>query len=301
MVVVAMSGVQRGRQWIARGLLAACLAGCSTFGIQSPTSTRSNNQLTKTAKEFREEAPVPASVPRELNKTLLPTYVVEPGDVLLVQPVDLDSPLRLPGDQTILLDGTIDLGKYGRPIVAGKTLAQIEGDLKIWIQNQTKDASAVTVRLVNRVSKVYYVLGEVNAPGAFPVTGRETVLDALIAAGGLNSRASQNKIILSRPSKPCDCRFLLPVCYRNIVQLGDTSTNYQIQPGDRVFVPGRGLMEELFFLCEKDPVCNCGDHRLCPIAKEDCCAHPGNGVVEGPAQLPPPKSAPPAESKPSGQ
>jgi polysaccharide biosynthesis/export protein len=283
---------------IVTGLLGAGLAGCSAFGLQSPTSTRSNNQLTKTAKELREVAPVPAAVPRELNKTLLPTYVVEPGDVLLVQPVDLDSPLRLPGDQTILLDGTIDLGKYGRPVVAGKTLAQIETDLHTWIQNQTKDSSAVTVRLVNRASKVYYVLGEVNAPGAFPVAGRETVLDAIIAAGGLNSRASQNRIILSRPSKPCDCRFVLPVCYRNIVQLGDTSTNYQIQPGDRIFVPGRGMVEEFFFFCVKDPVCNCGDHRLCPIAREECCTHPPEAIVERPLPLPAPKPVAPPESKP---
>jgi protein involved in polysaccharide export with SLBB domain len=282
-----------GLRLIVGAILATFLAGCSALGLQSPTSSRSNNQLTAEAKELREEAPIPAAVPRELTKVLLPTYVVEPGDVLLVQPVDLDSPIRLPGDQTVLLDGTIDLGKYGRPVVAGKTLAVIEADLKTWMKNQSNDAGAVTVRLVNRVSKVYYVLGEVNAPGAFPVSGRETVLDAIIAAGGLNSRASQKKIILSRPSGPCACRFVLPVCYRHIVQIGDTSTNYQIQPGDRIFVPGRSLVEELFFLCDKDPVCNCGEHHLCPIAKEDCCARPACAVTEGP--LPPPKTVAPQE------
>jgi protein involved in polysaccharide export with SLBB domain len=273
------------------GILAIFLAGCSALGLQSPTSSRSNNQLTQEAKDLREAAPVPAVIPRELTKTLLPTYVVEPGDVLLVQPVDLDSPMRLPGDQTVLLDGTIDLGKYGRPVVAGKTLAAIEADLKTWMKAQSNDAGAVTVRLVNRVSKVYYVLGEVNAPGSFPVSGRETVLDAIIAAGGLNSRASQKRIILSRPSGPCNCRFVLPVCYRHIVQIGDTSTNYQIQPGDRIFVPGRNLVEEYLFFCDKDSVCDCGEHHLCPIGKEDCCARPGCPVSEAP--LPPPKTVAP--------
>ena len=126
------------------------------------------------------------------------------------------------------------------------------------------------------------------------MAGRETVLDALIAAGGLNSRASQMKIILSRPSGPCDCRFVLPVCYRNIVQIGDTSTNYQIQPGDRIFVPARGLIEEYLPFCDKDPVCNCGDHHLCPIGKEDCCGHHGGaGEAVAPQSLPlspPPKA-----------
>src|SRR5207244_3519626 len=82
-----------------------------------------------------------------------------------------------------------------------------------------------------RVSKVYYVLGEVNAPGSFTLSGRETVLDGILAAGGLNERASRRNIILSRPTHPDSCRVVLPICYYEIVQLGDTSTNYQLAPG----------------------------------------------------------------------
>ena len=35
------------------------------------------------------------------------------------------------------------------------------------------------------------------------------------------------------------------MCYRQIVQLGDTTTNYQLQPGDRIYVPGKGFWENL--------------------------------------------------------
>ena len=38
------------------------------------------------------------------------------------------------------------------------------------------------------------------------------------------------------------------VCYQQIVQLGDASTNYQLQPGDRVFVPGANCYEGAFGL-----------------------------------------------------
>jgi hypothetical protein len=38
---------------------------------------------------------------------------------------------------------------------------------------------------------------------------------------------------------------VLPICYRDIVQVGDTSTNYQMAPGDRIFVPTRSFCEEL--------------------------------------------------------
>ena len=87
------------------------------------------------------------------------------------------------------------------------------------------------------------MLGEVGTPGAFPLQGRETVLDGIIAAGGLNGKASRTNIILSRPSHPDSCRTVLAICYPEIVQLGDTSTKfYQLHPGDRIYVATRELV-----------------------------------------------------------
>jgi len=242
------------------------VGGCSTLtetlGIGS-----SGSQLLEQTKAIRDTAPVPAPIPRELAKGLLPAHIVEPGDTLLIQPVELDSPIRLPPDQPVQPDGTIDLGKYGRPVVAGKTLAEVEAQVKAILKSAekpdkdekdvAKDAAkaekdaardaaiAVTVRLIGRPGRVFYVMGEVNAPGAFPATGRETVLDAIIAAGGITKRASEGNVILARPTLPDGCRLVYPVCYQRVVQLGDTTTNYQLQPGDRVFVPGKSTRENL--------------------------------------------------------
>ena len=55
--------------------------------------------------------------------------------------------------------------------------------------------------VVTRQSKVYYVLGEVNAPGAYQLSGRETVLDAVLAAGGLTARASREQYHLGSPDR----------------------------------------------------------------------------------------------------
>src|SRR5258708_35821327 len=116
----------------------------------------------------------------------------------------------MPGDQPVLPDGTINLGRYGRLVVAGRTVNEIETVVHAAVQAQAggKDIGAISVRLMTRASKVYYVLGEVNAPGAFPLTGRETVLDGILAAGGLTDRASPSHIILRRPSPPDPCRIL---------------------------------------------------------------------------------------------
>jgi polysaccharide export outer membrane protein len=272
---------------------ASCLlsSGCSNLLGLSLTT----NRLTDEAKALRSAYPEPLPLPRELDKRIALPYVVEPGDVLLVQPVNLDSPVRLPGDQTVLPDGTIQLGRYGQIIVAGKTIPLIEADVRGQIQTQEKEAGPITVRLVTRVSKVYYVLGEVNAPGAFPLQGRETVLDAILAAGGLNDKASRKFITLSRPTPPDGCRVVLPICYNDIVQIGDTSTNYQIANGDRIFVPTRGHDD-----CGKKKVCPpCGRPQVpCP-APEGC---PHGPSIAGPAPAPftpfQPQPGPPLQSIP---
>lgn len=249
-------------------LAALLFTGCSSLVPSLSTTSGDKQLLLPDAREIRDSVPQPAPVPRELTKAVLPVYIVEPGDVLLVTPADLDSPVRLPSDQTVLPDGRIDLGKYGRLQVAGKSVDEIETIVAAAVKAKTPEAGQINVRLIGRQSKVYYVLGQVNAPGAFPLQGRETVLDGLVAAGGLNIRASRDNIILSRPTPPDGCRIVLPVCYRQIVQLGDTTTNYQLQPGDRIFVPGKGFWEEC-----------CGDREV----KKGCspCSGPQVGCPWG--------------------
>lgn len=244
--------------------------GCSVGGLFGPSSQ--GQRLLPITRELRSNSHEPAPLPRELSKAVAPPYIVEPGDILLVQPASLDSPARMPGDQPVLPDGTINLGRYGRLIVAGKTVEQIEPEVKAQVEAITKDAGPITVRVVSRQSKVFYVLGEVNAPGAYPLSGRETVLDAIMAGGGVNTRASLRNITLSRPTPPEGCRVVLPICYEEIVQLGDTSTNYQIANGDRIFVPAKGFWENL---------CGPGKTPLCPPCGRQqtaCTALHGHGT-----------------------
>src|SRR5262245_44691090 len=193
---------------------APALTGCgSSLAVFSPTSNTGGSRLLESARTIRDATP-PPPVPRELAKAPLPPFIVEPGDTLLVTAIEPDAParaadlppeaaplVRLPGDQVMMQDGTIDLGRYGRIAVAGRTVDQMAAEVRQAILAvHPKYAGTVDVRIVSRVSKVYYVLGQVNAPGSFPLAGRETVLDGIIAAGGLNDRASQDNIILSRPT-----------------------------------------------------------------------------------------------------
>ena len=86
-------------------------------------------------------------------------------------------------------------------------------------------------------SKNYYVQGDVAQPGKLPITGNETVLDAINYAGGLIPTAAPQNIRLVRPAPPgACCEQVLPVNLAAIISSGDPTTNYQLMPGDRIVV-----------------------------------------------------------------
>ena len=198
-----------------------------------------------TTRKSARQTPQPVELPRELQKQLLPDYRVGPGDVILVEADDFNSEVRLPADQIIRSDGTIGLDQYGRLQVSGMNVAEIEAAVEQRLREQDGEDESVHVRLMEVENQAFYVVGEVKSPASFPLKGRETVLDAIMEAGGLTDRADRHNIILSRATDPTGCGTVLPICYRQIVQLGDSSTNYQIMPGDRVYVPSMSLTQEL--------------------------------------------------------
>jgi polysaccharide export outer membrane protein len=250
---------------IALGLVGVALQmGCTSGGALFPNDHR----LLPAAKDVA--ASMRPADPRELSKMALEAFYVQPGDVLLIEVTDLEADFRLPADQTVMVDGTIDLAEYGRIVVAGMTIEQIEVAVTAAVQaiHPNESIKPINVRLNVAESAVYYVLGEVNAPGSYPLIGRETVLDGIVTAGGLSDRASECQVILSRPTPPGSCRIVLPVCYDRIVQLGDTTTNYQLRPGDRIYVGTRTFCESVQFWksgCDRCPdgACPC-PHSLTP-------------------------------------
>jgi polysaccharide export outer membrane protein len=94
---------------------------------------------------------------------------------------------------------------------------------------------------------VYYVITDGGGAGeqwtARPIVGSETVADALSAVGGLPVVASKNHIWVARRSpQPGVQDQILPVDYVALSQHGGTNTNYQIMPGDRIYVKAQPLV-----------------------------------------------------------
>jgi polysaccharide export outer membrane protein len=156
------------------------------------------------------------------------------------------------GEHLVGQDGKITLGIYGSVRVVGMTLdearAAIEAHLGRFLQRPE-----IGLDVVGYNSKVYYVVTDGGGVGEqvyrLPVTGNETVLDAVGSVFGLPPVSSQTRIWVARPA-PGDAENLqvLPVDWRAVVQGGSTRTNYQVLPGDRVYVAALPLIRVDNFL-----------------------------------------------------
>jgi polysaccharide biosynthesis/export protein len=191
--------------------------------------------------------------PYEGHKLALPTYMIEPPDVLLIEfqrAVAGITPVT--GEFLVGPDGTVNLGVYGRVAVGGLTLELARQAIGAKIQETVKPekdekgneipvAREVVVDVIGYNSKFYYIVTDGGGYGAqvyrIPVNGSDTVLDALGKIGGLPGVASKKKIWVARsnPSHPGNQQ-VLPVDWNLLVEHGSPATNYQMAPGDRLFV-----------------------------------------------------------------
>ncbi len=246
-----MDRTRRRVRWLIP-VVAALTCGCQTVKTPEETIAQSN-------------------IPRELSKTSMPTYVVEPPDFVLVEVLEALPGRPISGTRLVRPDGTITLGFYGDVYVAGLTLPEVKEKIILHLRKYLNDevlglveldpetgeprplppadSDRVYVDIDSYNSKHYYVWGDIGLPGRYPVTGNETVLDAISFAGGLLPTAASQNIRLVRPAPPgACCEQILPVNYAAIINGGDPTTNYQLMPNDRLVVYRDPIVRTTVFL-----------------------------------------------------
>ena len=144
------------------------------------------------------------------------------------------------GEYLVSPDGRVNLGaSYGVVYLAGMTIEEAKSAIEEQLA-KTLDKPEVSVNVFAYNSKVYYVIMENSDKGdqvaRLPVTGNETVLDALAQTNGLD-HLEKKKIWIARPAAGTgQADTILPVSFQEIAHGGATGTNYQILPGDRIFI-----------------------------------------------------------------
>jgi polysaccharide export outer membrane protein len=162
-----------------------------------------------------------------------------------VSNVDTSGRQLIAGEHLVRPDGQISLGIYGNVRVAGMTLDQVTAAVTAQLSKYLDDPE-VRVDMLGYNSKVFYVVTDGGGNGErvdrIPFTGNETVLDAVAQIQGL-SDISSKRVWVARPSPPgCAGSQVMMVDWRGITQDGVTTTNYQILPGDRIYIKADDLI-----------------------------------------------------------
>lgn len=158
-------------------------------------------------------------------------YSVAPGDVLRIA---VWKEPELSGDAFVRLDGMITVPLVGDVKAAGKTTEQIATEVRTRLR-PFLEMPQVTVTVTQAVSARFYVIGEVTTSGAFPLTGRITILQALALAGGFREFAKRERIVLIREKH--GERKAIPFNFRDLEAGINLEQNIAVEAGDTLIAP----------------------------------------------------------------
>ena len=131
-------------------------------------------------------------------------------------------------------DGKIALPLLGDVAAQGLTPSQLAANITDRLRKYMSDPRVnVNVSAVN--SRRYYILGEVNHTGVFPLLNDMSVLQALSTAGGLTPYAKTKKIYVLRNTNGKQETY--PFNYNDVVKGRRMEQNIALKPGDTIMVP----------------------------------------------------------------
>jgi polysaccharide biosynthesis/export protein len=159
-------------------------------------------------------------------------YLIGPDDLLAV---NVWKEPEISRNVVVRPDGKISLPLAGDMRASGRSPVQLQDDIKAQLLNYLSNP-VVTVIVQEARSQKFNILGEVEHPGAYPLSRSMTVLDAIAAAGGLRDFAKTGKIYVLRVQND-GSRTTLPFNYKDVIKGRNLSQNVELQPRDTVVVP----------------------------------------------------------------
>jgi polysaccharide biosynthesis/export protein len=168
---------------------------------------------------------VPAAVPAD--------YLIGPGDSLHIFVFQND---ELSTTVPVRPDGKISTPLVEDMVAVGKTPSQLARDIEKSLTEYVKSPKVnVVVMAAMSVFSQVRVIGQVVHPQALPYRDGMTVLDAVLAVGGLAPFAAGNRAHLVRPDHGKNSE--IKVKLDSLVNNGDMRQNLPLRPGDVLVVP----------------------------------------------------------------
>ncbi|MBP1635739.1 MAG: polysaccharide export protein [Acidobacteria bacterium] len=184
-------------------------------------------------------SPLPA-----LSRQQQPTdYVVGPQDVLAITVWDQPD---LNNKFTVEADGSFTFPMIGRVQAGGRTLRQIEEELKKRLADGYFKNPQLTVAVDTYRSQRVFIIGEVRTPGTYVLSGNMSLIEALSRAGSTTPTASHEAVIVRAaegkksegPTLPdqAEAGEVIRVELKDL-QSGNLSHNVPLRDGDTIVVP----------------------------------------------------------------
>ena len=161
-------------------------------------------------------------------------YLIGPGDTINITvwrnpEVSLTVPVRPDGKITTPLVQDMN--------ASGKTATQLARDMEKSLEKyiQQPIVTVIVTGFIGPYSEQIRVIGQATRPQALPYRENMSLMDVLIAVGGITEFASGNKAVLIRNVEGKQQTFSLRL--NDLIKRGDLSANASMRPGDVVVVP----------------------------------------------------------------
>ena len=135
-------------------------------------------------------------------------------------------------------------GRITKPLITdmpavGKTPSMLAEDIKLQLSQYIQEpiVSVIVNKFAGTFSQQVRIVGATEKPASIPFRANMTLLDAMIAVGGLSEYAAGNKARLVRFDKQSGAQKEYAVRIGDLLRKGDTKANVLLMPGDVIIIP----------------------------------------------------------------
>lgn len=157
------------------------------------------------------------------------TYVIGAEDVIGISV--FENPGFSVPQEVVRPDGKITMPLIGEIMAADKSPEELAAEIqKVLVERYMKEPPHVQVVVVDVRSKNYYLQGEVNRPGKYPLVVPTTIMQALVNAGGFRDFANKKDIKIQRGTR------FFKFNYVEVSKGKKLEQNILLQPDDQIYV-----------------------------------------------------------------
>ena len=168
----------------------------------------------------------------------------QPGEEYVIGPLDQLNIFvwrnpELSAKVQVRPDGRITTPLISDMPAVGKTPAMLADDMKIALGEYIKDpiVSVIVENFSGTFSQQVRIVGATAKPASIPYRANMTLLDAMIAVGGLGEYAAGNRAKLVRYDRNTGKQVEYNIKLGKLLKDGDSSANVRLEPGDVIIIP----------------------------------------------------------------